>query len=280
MAGRLEGKVVFITGAARGQGRSHAVRFAEEGADVIGIDLCADIPNTGYGLGTEQDLHETVALVERLGRRMVAGVADVRDRESMAEVLDLGTGQLGRLDFVLVNAGIMPIFGEHSNEFRAWQDALDVMLTGAMHTVELTYPYLVEQGEGGSIVFTSSVASVQPMIRTLGGKTLGNLGYGAAKAGLLSMVQDYASALAAHQIRVNVVLPTGVNTPMIRNEMFDAHWARETADPEDGLVINNAMGVPAIEAIDVSNAMLWLCSDEGRYVTGEAIRVDAGAGLR
>lgn len=135
---RLEGKVAFITGAARGQGRSHAVRFAEEGADIIGVDICGDIPNTGYPLGTREDLDATVALVEKLGRRMISGVGDVRDRASLARVLDEGISQLGRLDFVLANAGIMPTHGEHANEMRAWQDSLDVLLTGVMNTVELT----------------------------------------------------------------------------------------------------------------------------------------------
>jgi SDR family mycofactocin-dependent oxidoreductase len=278
MTGRLEGKVAFITGAARGQGRSHAVRFAEEGADIIGVDICADIPGTGYPLATRADLDETVALVEKLDRRMIAGVGDVRDRESMRKVLDDGMAQLGRLDFVLANAGIMPIYGEHANEFRAWQDTLDVLLTGVMHTVELTYPRLVEQGQGGAIVITSSMAAVQPMARTEAAKTLGLLGYSAAKEALVNLMRNYASILAEHNIRVNAIQPTGVNTPMVNNQMTADHWAEQS--DQDALVLVNAIPVPLVEPIDITEAMLWLCSEGGRYVTGSAIRVDAGSNLR
>jgi SDR family mycofactocin-dependent oxidoreductase len=278
MAGRLQGKVVFITGAARGQGRSHAVRFAEEGADVIGIDICADIPHIGYPLATRADLDETVAAVEKLDRRMIAGVADVRDRGSMKRILDEGVSELGRLDFVLANAGIMPAFGEDASEPRAWQDTLDVLLTGVMNTVELTYPRLIEQGEGGAIVITSSMAAVQPMMRTEDGKTLGFLGYSAAKEALVNLMRNYASILASHHIRVNAIQPTGVNTPMVNNKMVEDHFA--TATDQDNLVLVNAIPVSAVEPVDISNAMLFLCSDEARYITGSAIRVDAGANLR
>jgi SDR family mycofactocin-dependent oxidoreductase len=278
MAGRLDGKVVFITGAARGQGRSHAVRFAEEGADVIGIDICADIPGTGYALASRDDLDTTVAMVGKLGRRMVAGVGDVRDPGSLARVLDTGMAEFGRLDFVLANAGIMPIFGARADEFRAWQDCLDVLLTGVLHTVELTYPRLIEQREGGAIVITSSMAAVQPMMRTLAAKTLGHLGYSAAKAALVNLMRNYASILAAHKIRVNAIHPTGVRTPMITNAMVREHF--EHVDPRDNLALVNAIEVPVVEPADVSNAAVWLCSDEGRYLTGSAIRVDAGASLR
>lgn len=278
MGSRLEGKVAFITGAARGQGRSHAVRFAEEGADIIGVDICADIPNTGYPLGTREDLDATVALVEKLDRRMIAGVGDVRDRESLARVLDEGISQLGRLDFVLANAGIMPTHGDHANEMRAWQDSLDVLLTGVMNTVELTYPRLIEQGRGGAIVITSSMAAVQPMMRTEQGKTLGSLGYSAAKEALVNLMRNYASVLAIHRIRVNAIQPTGVHTPMIHNSMLDEYFT--TANEQDRLALVNAIHVRAVEPVDISNAMLWLCSEEGRYVTGSAIRVDAGASLR
>jgi SDR family mycofactocin-dependent oxidoreductase len=278
MTGRLEGKVVFITGAARGQGRSHAARFAEEGADVIGIDICADIPGTGYALGTAEELAETVRQVEKIDRRMISGVADVRDRESMARVLDEGVRELGRLDFVLANAGIMPQAGRASNEPRAWQDALDVLLTGVMNTLELAYPRLIEQGEGGAIVITSSMAAVQPMMRTEAAKSLGSLGYSASKEALVNLMRNYASFLAEHRITVNAVQPTGVNTPMIRNPAAEEHVAEKTA--QDNLVLVNAIPVPAVESVDISNLMVFLCSQEARYITGSAIRVDAGANLR
>jgi SDR family mycofactocin-dependent oxidoreductase len=259
MTGRLEGKVAFITGAARGQGRSHAVRFAEEGADIIGLDICADIPGTGYPLGTRAELDETVALVEKLDRRMIAGVADVRDRESMARVLDQGVAELGRLDFVLANAGILPGAGPDANKVSAWQNTIDVLLTGVMNTVELTYPRLIEQGEGGAIVITSSMAA-------------------AAKEALVNLMRNYASILAEHRIRVNAIQPTGVHTPMIHNAAVEE--LLKTKTQQDGLTLVNAIPVYAVEPVDISNAMLFLCSEEARYITGSAIRVDAGANLR
>jgi SDR family mycofactocin-dependent oxidoreductase len=279
MTGRLEGKVVFITGIARGQGRSHAVRFAEEGADVIGIDLCEQIDSVGYPLSTKADLDETVSLVEALDRRVVVGQADVRDRESMLTVLETGLAELGRLDFVLANAGIMPIWGEGSRTMQAWHDCLDVLLTGVLNTVELTYPHLIEQNHGGSIVITSSMAGVEkPMMRTEGSHTLGMLGYTTAKSALKSLMRNYASFLAPHSIRVNSVHPTGVNTKMIQNDLMAAYWGEAT--PEDLLTLVNALPVDAVEPVDISNMMVFLCSEESRYFTGNVVRVDAGADLR
>ena len=279
MAGRLEGKVAFITGVARGQGRAHAIRLAEEGADIIGIDICHDIASVGYPLATRADLDETVQLVEKLDRRIVVGEADVRDREAMKGVLDSGMAELGRLDFVIANAGIMPTFGEASQTVQAWQDALDVLLTGPMHTVELTYPRLIEQGEGGSIVITSSMAGLdRPMMRTEDFHTLGLLAYSASKAGLVNLARNYASFLASHHIRVNTVHPGAVNTPMINNQMMADRFA--SLHPEDGLALVPAIPVQAAEPADIANAMVWLCSEESRYFTGNAVRIDAGANLR
>jgi SDR family mycofactocin-dependent oxidoreductase len=278
MSGRLSGKVAFITGAARGQGRSHAVRFAEEGADIIGIDVCEPNPSVGYPMATPADLHETVKLVEKTGQRMVVGQADVRDRASLETVLVQGTGEFGRLDFVIANAGVMPVYGELANEMAAWQTCLDVMLTGVMNTVELTYPRLVDQGEGGSIAITGSMAGVKPMMRTSQAHTLGLLAYSAAKAALVNLARNYASFLAYHHIRVNVVQPAGVETPMIRNQMVDEY--HKIANPEDGKCLVTAIPIIKLDPVDVSNMMVWLCSDESRYFTGHAIRIDAGADLR
>jgi SDR family mycofactocin-dependent oxidoreductase len=278
MSGKLEGKVAFITGVARGQGRAHALRLAEAGADIVGVDICAQIDAVEYPLATPDDLAETVKLVEGLERRIVAGVADVRDPDSLRTVYQQGLAKLGRLDFVIANAGVMPVFGPRANELASWQVCLDVLLTGVLNTVELTYRQIVEQGEGGSIVITSSMAGLRPMMRTESSHSYGLLGYSAAKAALVNLARNYASILARHQIRVNTVHPTSVNTPMIHNEMIDRHW--EHADPEDVSVLTSAIPVLEVEPEDISAAVLWLCSDDSRYFTGNQMRIDAGADLR
>jgi SDR family mycofactocin-dependent oxidoreductase len=274
----LEGRVAFITGIARGQGRSHAVRLAESGADIIGVDICAPIEDVEYPLATRDDLDETVKLVEGLGRRIVADVGDVRDRDSLEAVYQRGLGEFGRLDFVIANAGVMPVFGPRANEFASWQLCLDVLLTGVLNTVELTYKQIVEQGDGGSIVITSSMAALKPMMRTESSHSYGLLGYSAAKAGLVNLARNYASILAVHRIRVNTLHPTSVNTPMIHNEMIERHWA--TADPENMQVLVSAIPVMEVEPEDISAAVAWLCSDDSRYFTGNEVRIDAGANLR
>jgi SDR family mycofactocin-dependent oxidoreductase len=271
-------RVAFITGVARGQGRSHALALAKEGVDIIGIDICAQMPGVPYPLSTIDDLERTSKEVEALGRRAVLGVADVRDGTSMSTVLDRGLAAFGRLDFVIANAGIMPIHGDSARTMRAWQDCLDVLLTGVVTTTELTYPHIVQHGGGGSIVYTGSMAALQPMIRTEARHTLGLLGYSAAKAALESVCRNYASLLARDRIRVNVVHPTGVNTPMIDNDHFREVHAVSSGD--DDQVLINAIPVHSIEAEDVSAFMVWLCSDASRYFTGNAVRLDAGASLR
>jgi NAD(P)-dependent dehydrogenase (short-subunit alcohol dehydrogenase family) len=193
-------------------------------------------------------------------------------------VLDQGVAELGRLDFVLANAGILPGAGPDANKVSAWQNTIDVLLTGVMNTVELTYPRLIEQGEGGAIVITSSMAAVQPMMRTEAAKSLGSLGYAAAKEALVNLMRNYASILAEHRIRVNAIQPTGVHTPMIHNAAVEE--LLKTKTQQDGLTLVNAIPVYAVEPVDISNAMLFLCSEEARYITGSAIRVDAGANLR
>jgi len=278
MAGQFEGKVAFITGAARGQGRAHALRLAREGADIVGIDLCAQIATVDYPMATTDDLDETKKLVEQPGARMMSLVGDVRDRAFLGRAYDEGLRSFGRIDFVIANAGIMPIWGKESNTMQAWQDCLDVLLTGVLNTIEAAWPRMVSQGTGGSIVITSSMAGVVPTMRTLAGHTLGLLGYSAAKAALVNLMQNYASMLAYHRIRVNTVHPTGVSTPMIDNDMARDRFA--TADEEDLKCIVNAIPVNAVAAEDIASAVAWLCSDESRYLTGSAMRIDAGASLR
>jgi SDR family mycofactocin-dependent oxidoreductase len=278
MSRGLDGKVALITGAARGQGRAHALRLAEEGTDIIALDICAQLDSVEYPMSTPDDLKQTEILIEAAGARAFTAIADVRDRTAMAAGIDAGIAALGRLDFVIANAGIMPIFGERAQEMAAWHDCLDILLTGVLNTIELTYPRLVEQGVGGSIVITSSVAGLQPTMRTEQNHTLGMLGYSAAKAALVNLGRNYASFLAYHRIRVNTVHPTGVNTPMGHNAMLEHYFA--TANEEDLRTIVNAVPVNEIEPEDVANLVAWLCSDEARFFTGNPVRIDAGASLR
>ena len=278
MPGRVQGKTAFITGVARGQGRAHAVKLASEGADIVGVDICAQIDTVDYAMSTPDDLQETVKLVEQAGGRMHAKIGDVRDIESLRSAYQEGLDAYGHIDLVVANAGIMPVWGPGSHTMQAWHDCLDVLLTGVLNTVEVAYPRLLKQGTGGSIVITSSMAAAVPMMRTLGGRTLGLLGYSAAKAALLNLAQNYASILAYHNVRVNCVLPTGVNTPMVDNDMVRDRFAN--ADREDVLTLVNAIPVDFVEAEDIADTVLFLCSDESRYLTGSALRVDAGSSLR
>ncbi len=275
--GTLEGKVVFISGGARGQGRSHAVRLAHEGADIITFDVCEQIDSLPYRLPSISDLADTVKLVEAEGRRIVAHKADVRDRDAVQEVLDAGVAEFGHVDVVLANAGVMPVVGDKANGIQAWHDAIDVMLTGVVHTIEAALPSMIERKQGGSIVITSSAAGLKGPTRTMRVKTYGMLGYIAAKHGVVGLMRAYANALGPLGIRVNTVHPTAVNTPMVVNDGFMG-----SADqfPELLEALTNVLPVPLIEPEDVSNAIAYLVSDAGRYVTGAAFPVDAGTTIR
>jgi SDR family mycofactocin-dependent oxidoreductase len=267
--GKLEGKVAFITGAARGQGRSHAVRLAQEGADIIAVDICRQIDTVPYPLATPEDLAQTVKEVEALDRRIVASEADVRSLPALELAVRDGVSQLGRLDIVLANAGIAPM-GREDDPVAAWQDVIDVNLTGVWNTLRASVPVLVDQGQGGAIVLTSSTAG----LRGVGSATGGGEGYGAAKHGVVGLMRKFAATLAEHRIRVNAVHPTGVNTPMIVNE-FMQQWLADEASTS-GAPMTNLLPVPMVESIDISNAILYLVSDDGRYVTGVTLPVDAG----
>jgi SDR family mycofactocin-dependent oxidoreductase len=270
--GKLDGKVAFITGAARGQGRSHAVLLAEEGADIIGVDICADIDTCNYPLGTWEDLEETARLVEKTGRQMVVRKADVRNRGELQAALAAGLEQFGRLDIVLANAGISNFQrAPYERSEQAWQDTLDVCLTGAWNTLQVAAPALIEGGRGGAMVITSSTAGTRVSTTNFDG---GYDAYTAAKTALVGLMQSYAGRLARHGIRVNTIHPTTVETPLGRDDRYIA-WAME----ETELIsteFNNALPVMAIDPIDISNGVLYLVSDAGRYVTGQTLHVDAG----
>jgi SDR family mycofactocin-dependent oxidoreductase len=265
--GKLEGKVAFITGAARGQGRSHAIRLAQEDADIIAVDICRQIDTVGYPMSTPEDLAETVKLVEALDRRIYAAQADVRDVAGLGQAFEAGTAEIGPVDIVLANAGIAPMSRDPVEQ--EWQDVIDVNLTGVYNTVRIASPSMIERGAGGAIVLTSSTAG----INGIGGNTAGGLGYTASKHAVVGLMRSWANYLAPFSIRVNSVHPTGVNTPMVVNEIMQEFLQ---SDPTMGQALMNALPVDLVEPVDISNAILFLVSDEGRYVTGVTLPVDAG----
>jgi (+)-trans-carveol dehydrogenase len=272
--GRVEGKVAFITGAARGQGRSHALRLAEEGADIIAVDVCQDFATVPYPGATDADLAETVKQVEALDRRIVAQQADVRDLAALQRAVDEGLSQFGHIDIVCANAGILSFAPALELTEEVWQDVVDVNLTGVWKTVKATAPAMVDRGEGGSIILTSSVAGLV---------AFPNLAhYTAAKHGVTGLMRTLAMELAPHSIRVNSVHPTTVDTPMVANEaiygLFLGGAPGATRDQASaGMMALNAMPVPWVEAVDISNAVVYLASDEARFVTGTTTVIDAGA---
>jgi SDR family mycofactocin-dependent oxidoreductase len=263
--GRLEGKVALISGAARGQGRSHAVRLAQEGADIIAFDVCRQLGTVPYPMADSEDLEETVRLVEDLDRRIVAREADVRDLAGVQAVVDEGFAQFGRLDVISANAGIAG-FAENSWSLteEQWEEMIAVNLSGVWRTVKAGVPKMIEAGNGGAIVLTSSTAGVKGM------EGIGH--YVAAKHGVVGLMRNLANELAQHSIRVNTVHPTGVNTPMIHNEFMD----QALANPDFSSNMQNALPVAEVEPVDISNAILFLASDEARYITGVMLPVDAG----
>lgn len=267
---RFDGKVALITGAARGQGRSHALRLAAEGADIIASDVCAQIDSVPYPLATSEDLAQTVKEVESLDRRIVSVRADVRDAAAMAEVVRAGVAELGRIDIVVANAGVAPHSVDEADSLRVFQDTLAINLHGVRHTVAAAAPIMIEQGDGGSIILTSST---QGLSGAGGTGTGASDGYVASKHGVVGLMRSWANWLAPHHIRVNSVHPTGVDTLMVNNDTFRAFLA-QSADIAAGLT--NLLPVPALEAADISNAVAWLASDEARYVTGVTLPVDAG----
>ena len=279
--GRVQGKVAFITGAGRGQGRSHAVRLAEEGADIIAVDVCHDIDTIGYPLSTPDDLKETARLVEAQDRRIVAVQADVRERAQLQEAIERGLAELGRLDIVVAQAGIAGMKGQPP--LQAWTDVLDTNLIGVINAVHAALPHL---REGASIIATGSTAAyINALPIREAGTDSGGISYMVAKRMLSSYMHDLARELAPRRIRANVVHPTNVNTDMLQSEpMYRSfrpdleHPTREDATP--AFYVQQAMPIPWVEPVDISNAVLFLASDEARYVTGMQLRVDAGGYLK
>ncbi|MDI9953628.1 mycofactocin-coupled SDR family oxidoreductase [Rhodococcus sp. IEGM 1305] len=277
VAGRVEDKVAFITGAARGQGRAHAVRLAEEGADIIAFDACAPIETVDYAASTPSDLAETVRSVEALGRKIVPVQGDVRNFEQVRQGVEEGVAALGRLDVVVANAGILTMAPAHEWTEIQWQTMIDVNLTGVWHTAKATIPTLIEQGEGGSIIATSSTMGLKA--------AAGAIGYVAAKFGVTGIVKNLAHELGPHRIRVNSLHPTNVATEMLDNAMVRKAFRPDLENPTFEDAVNsysvvNIWDMPWVETIDVANALLWLASDEARYVTGAALPVDLGASAK
>ncbi|HEU4362378.1 MAG TPA: mycofactocin-coupled SDR family oxidoreductase [Mycobacterium sp.] len=279
MSGRVAGKVAFITGAARGQGRSHAVRLAQEGADIIAVDLCGPISdNSPIAPSTPDDLAETADLVKGLDRRIVTAEVDVRDFDALTTAVDSGVQQLGRLDIIVANAGIGN--GGQTLDKTAetdWRDMIDVNLSGVWKTVKSGVPHLLSGNRGGSVILTSSVGGLKAYPHT------GH--YIAAKHGVVGLMRAFAVELGQHFIRVNSVHPTNVNTPMFMNEGTMKLFRPDLADPgPDDLAVAaqfmHVLPVGWVEPVDISNAVLFLASDEARYITGLPLTVDAGSMLK
>jgi (+)-trans-carveol dehydrogenase len=278
MAGRVEGKVAFISGAARGQGRAHAVRLAQEGADIIAVDICKQIDSVAIPLSTPEDLAETADLVKGHNRRIYTAEVDVRDYAALKAAVDAGVEQLGRLDIIVANAGI----GNGGNTLdktseEDWTDMIDVNLGGVWKTVKAGVPHILSGGQGGSIILTSSVGGLKAYPHT------GH--YVAAKHGVVGLMRTFAVELGQHMIRVNSVHPTNVNTPLFMNEptMKLFRPDLENPGPEDLKVIAQMMHtlpVGWVEPEDISNAVLFLASDEARYITGVTLPIDAGSCLK
>jgi (+)-trans-carveol dehydrogenase len=274
--GRLDNKVAFITGAARGQGRSHAVRLAEEGADIIAVDICGQIDTVAFPMAIDEDLEETVRLVEALGRRIVARAADVRDFDALKLAVDAGVSELGRLDIVAANAAISAVASTMDMTVAQWRDVIDVNLTGVWQTCKAALPHLLAHGDGGSIIITGSTAALHGFANVAG--------YVSSKHGVVGLMRSLAIELGPSRIRVNSVHPTQCDTPMLMNEHVGALFCPdlEHPRPEDMAPVSQAMHalpVPWVESIDISNALVFLASDEARYITGVLLPVDAGCDL-
>jgi SDR family mycofactocin-dependent oxidoreductase len=273
--GLVDGKVALVTGAGRGQGRSHALRLAAEGADVIAVDIAAnDVETISYALASEDDLDSTVKDIQATGRRAVKAVADVRSLPQLQQAVDTGLSELGKIDIVCANAGIGSWAVAWEMTEQQWKDMIDINLTGVFNTVRATLPSMVERGEGGSVVLTSSTAGLRAYANTAH--------YTAAKHGVIGLMKVLAQEAGPHRIRVNAVCPTTVRTPLVINdatfELFAPHLEHPTEDDvrEPFESLNILPGVAWVEPSDVSDAVLFLCSDAAKFITGVALPIDAG----
>lgn len=279
--GRVEGKVAFVTGAARGQGRSHAVRLAEEGADIIAVDICCDIDTIGYSMASPEDLDETARMVEKTGQGIVLAQADVREPAELREALQNGLSEFGKLDVVVAQAGIAGMKGQPP--MQAWCDVINTNLIGTINAIQVALSHL---SEGASIIATGSTAALMDTANNPNpGADPGGMAYLHSKRALAAYVHDLATELAPRGMRANVVHPTNCNTDMLQSDPMYKSFrldldAPTRADAEPVFGVQQAMPIPYVEPLDVSNAVLWLASDESRYVTGMQLRVDAGGYLK
>lgn len=278
MVNQLSGRVAFITGAARGQGRSHAIKLAEAGADVIAVDICAQIDTVQYPMATVEELDQTAEAVRNAGRNVVTVQADVRDGDALASALEKGVAELGGLDIVVANAGIWDfapdLDGQISDE--AWRNLVDVNLTGVWNTITVAVPHLRTRGSG-SIIITSSVLGLRGAANAAH--------YVAAKHGSVGLMRSMAIELGPSNIRVNAVHPTTVNTPMFDTRATRHLFRPDLADPSLDDVAAEAstlhlMPISWVESIDISNAVTFLASDDARYITGLSLPIDAGATIK
>jgi SDR family mycofactocin-dependent oxidoreductase len=271
--GKLDGKIALITGAARGQGRSHAVRLAGEGADIIALDIAAQIDSVHYPLATPDDLAQTVAAVEALGRSARAAIVDVRDFDDLRRAVDDGVDALGPIDIVVANAGVhptAPVIDDSFDDIRAFRDVIDVNLVGVWNTLHATSVGMVERGAGGSIILTGSTQALTGR----GGDGRGaTAGYAAAKHGVVGLMRNFANALGPSSIRVNSIHPSGVKTPMLDNATM-REWV--VSESGGGAMGTNLMPVGLVAPNDISNAVVFLASDDARYITGVSLPIDAG----
>jgi (+)-trans-carveol dehydrogenase len=272
---KLEGKVAFVTGAARGQGRSHSVRLAEDGADIVAVDICADIETVPYPMGTAEELAETKELVEKAGRRCVTAVADIRSSAQLDDAVAAAKEAFGQIDILVSNGGIWSQSTESwTLDEDTWQTMIDINLSGQWKTAKAVVPTMIEGGRGGAITITSSSIGLKA--------TTGNVHYTTAKHGVIGLVRTLAHELAPHNIRVNALCPTTVNSPMITNDALYTLFRPDLDSPglpdvEPGLRDLNLLDVSMMEPGEVSAAISWLVSDDARYVTGIALPIDAGS---